>query len=33
MELVDRIKKGNGQSGEVFNPDVIVKMQLASDAK
>ncbi len=33
MELVDRIKKGNGQSGEVFNPDIIVKMQLASDAK
>ncbi len=33
MELVDRIKKGNGQGGEVFNPDVIVKMQLASDAK
>jgi peptidylprolyl isomerase len=33
MELVDRIKKGNNQSGEVFNPDIIVKMQLASDAK
>jgi peptidylprolyl isomerase len=33
MQLVDRIKKGNGQGGEVFNPDTIVKMQLASDAK
>ena len=33
MELVDRLKKGNGQGGEVFNPDIIVKMQLASDAK
>jgi peptidylprolyl isomerase len=33
MELVDRIKKGNGPGGEVFNPDIIVKMQLASDAK
>ena len=33
MQFVDRIKKGNGQGGEVFNPDSIVKMQLASDAK
>ncbi len=33
MDNVDKIKKGNGQSGEVFNPDTIVKMQLASDAK
>jgi peptidylprolyl isomerase len=33
MEHVDRIKKGNGPGGEVFNPDTIVKMQLASDAK
>ena len=33
MQLVDRIKKGNGPGGEVFNPDTIVKMQLASDAK
>jgi hypothetical protein len=32
MEHVDKIKKGQGQSGEVFNPDTIVKMQLASDA-
>jgi peptidylprolyl isomerase len=33
MQFVDRIKKGNGPGGEVFNPDTIVKMQLASDAK
>jgi peptidylprolyl isomerase len=33
MELVDRIKKGAPGSGTVSNPDVIVKMQLASDAK
>jgi peptidylprolyl isomerase len=33
MQFVDRIKKGNGPGGEVFNPDSIVKMQLASDAK
>jgi peptidylprolyl isomerase len=33
MEHVDRIKKGNDASGTVFNPDTIVKMQLASDAK
>ncbi len=33
MEHVDKIKKGQGQGGEVFNPDTIVKMQLASDAK
>lgn len=33
MQFVDRIKKGNSASGEVFNPDTIVKMQLASDAK
>ncbi len=33
MQFVDRIKKGNGAGGEVFNPDTIVKMQLASDAK
>ncbi len=32
MELVDQIKKGQGQNGEVSNPDKIVKMQLASDA-
>lgn len=33
MEHVDQIKKGQGPGGEVFNPDTIVKMQLASDAK
>ncbi len=33
MEIVDKIKKGEGESGMVFNPDTIVKMQLASDAK
>jgi peptidylprolyl isomerase len=33
MELVDRIKKGEGEGGTVFNPDTIIKMQLASDAK
>lgn len=32
MEHVDKIKKGQGGNGEVFNPDKIVKMQLASDA-
>ena len=33
MQFIDRLKKGNGPGGEVFNPDTIVKMQLASDAK
>jgi peptidylprolyl isomerase len=33
MEHIDRIKKGHGEGGEVFNPDKIVKMQLASDAQ
>jgi peptidylprolyl isomerase len=33
MELLDRIKKGEGMSGKVSNPDKIVKMQLASDAR
>jgi peptidylprolyl isomerase len=33
MEHVDQIKKGQGQNGEVFNPDKIVKLQLASDAQ
>ncbi len=32
MEHVDRIKKGQGANGQVFNPDTIVKLQLASDA-
>lgn len=35
IELVDRIKKApaGSRSGTVSNPDVIVKMQLAADAK
>jgi cyclophilin family peptidyl-prolyl cis-trans isomerase len=33
MEQVDQIKKGQGQNGEVFNPDKMVKLQLASDAQ
>jgi len=32
MEHVDKIKKGRDQSGKVFNPDKILKMQLASNA-
>jgi peptidylprolyl isomerase len=33
MEYVDHIKKGSGSSGSVQNPDRIVKMQVAADAK
>ncbi len=34
MEIVDKIKKGDkGNNGSVSNPDKIVKMQLAADAK
>jgi peptidylprolyl isomerase len=33
MQYVDRIKKGQGSSGQVFNPDKIIKMQLAPDAR
>ncbi|MCW9034787.1 MAG: peptidylprolyl isomerase [Alphaproteobacteria bacterium] len=34
MEFVDKIKKGiKSRNGEVRNPDVIVKMQVAADAK
>jgi peptidylprolyl isomerase len=33
MEYVDRIKKGSGSSGSVQNPDRIVRMQVAADAK
>ena len=32
MQFVDKIKKGQDGSGAVSNPDVIVKMQLASGA-
>ena len=33
MAIVDKIKKGDPQSGAVSGPDKIVKMQLAADAK
>ena len=33
MEFVDMIKKGEGQSGMVQDPDKIIKMQVAADAK
>ncbi|MBV9653213.1 MAG: peptidylprolyl isomerase [Acetobacteraceae bacterium] len=33
MEYVDAIKKGSGQSGSVSDPDRIVRMQVAADAK
>lgn len=33
MEHVDQIKKGAGSSGSVSDPDRIVKMQVAADAK
>ena len=33
MEYVDKIKKGSGQGGTVSNPDRIVKMTVAADAK
>ncbi|HEY3918550.1 MAG TPA: peptidylprolyl isomerase [Stellaceae bacterium] len=33
MEFVDAIKRGEGQSGTVTNPDHIVKMQVAADAE
>ena len=33
MEFVDQIKKGEGRSGTVTNPDRIVKMQVAADEK
>jgi peptidylprolyl isomerase len=32
MEAIDAIKRGQGQSGSVANPDTIVKMQVAADA-
>jgi peptidylprolyl isomerase len=33
MDVVDKIKKGAGDSGTVVNPDHIVKMRLAADPK
>jgi peptidylprolyl isomerase len=33
MQFVDHIKKGQAGDGRVFNPDKIIKMQLASDAR
>jgi peptidylprolyl isomerase len=32
MEFIDAIKRGQGQSGAVSNPDQIVRMQVAADA-
>lgn len=33
MDVVDKIKKGDPRTGAVTNPDRIVRMQLATDAK
>ena len=33
MEFVDAIKKGDGDNGQVTNPDKIVKLQVAADAE
>jgi peptidylprolyl isomerase len=33
MDCVDKIKRGSGSSGTVANPDRIVRMQVAADAK
>ncbi len=33
MQFVDSIKKGQGANGQVVNPDKIIKMQLAADAR
>jgi peptidylprolyl isomerase len=33
MEFVDAIKKGEGEGGQVTNPDKIVKLQVAADEK
>ncbi len=33
MQFVDKIKKGAGENGKVLDPDKIIKMQLASDAR
>ena len=33
MELVDKIKRGEGQSGAVRDPDRMIKVQVAADAE
>ncbi len=33
MEFVDKIKKGDPRSGSVDNPDKIIRLQVAADAK
>ncbi|MBV8915671.1 MAG: peptidylprolyl isomerase [Acetobacteraceae bacterium] len=33
MDFVDKIKRGSGGSGSVSNPDKIVRMQVAADAR
>jgi peptidylprolyl isomerase len=33
MELIDKIKRGSGGGGTVQNPDKIIKLQVAADAK
>ncbi len=33
MDYVDKIKKGKGDGGQVKDPDVIVRMQVAADAE
>ena len=33
MEYVDKIKRGSGSSGSVSNPDKIIRVQVAADAK
>lgn len=33
MELVDKIKKGQGRNGEVSGPDAMMKVRVASDVK
>ena len=33
MDLVDKIKRGEGSSGAVQDPDKMIKVQVAADAK
>jgi len=33
MEFVDKIKKGSGRDGKVQNPDVMIRVRVASDAE